>query len=69
MRSPSNHTVQIGLLNIEINIQSVHDIKIVALAQDIINHLYVCVSFLLISCSIGADLDSSRVKRRVLVLI
>ena len=64
-----NHAVQVGLLDIEVNIKPVHGFQISAPPQNIVNHLNVCVSFLGVSSGVAADLHSGRVEWCVLVLV
>jgi len=67
--SPPNHTVQVGLFDIEVNVESVHRIQIGASAQDVVHHLDVSVTSLWILCGIAADLNTGGVERCVLVLV
>ena len=47
MRSSTNHSINIALFNIEMNIQSIQDI-LIALTKKIIDHLNPDIPFLLV---------------------
>jgi len=58
MCGTANHTIDVRLLNVEVDIQSIHALKVVAFAKNIVNHLNICISFLLIFSCIPTDLNS-----------
>ena len=69
MGCATNHAIYVGLLNVKVNIKSVHHVQVGAFSEDIVNHLDVVISFLLVFCSVPTYLYSCRVKWCILILI
>ena len=68
VRCSSDHAVQVRLLDVEVHVQAVQDIQIVALTQKVVNHLNISTALLLVTSCITTDLETGRVEWRVLVL-
>ena len=69
MRCPPDHTVEVGLLYVEVNIESVDYLLAGAPAQDVIHHLYVGAAFLVVLRCVTADLDPRGIEWGVLILV
>lgn len=69
MGRSANDAVDVGLHDVEVDIESVEDFEVFAASQQVVDHLDVAVAFLLVSGGVAAYLDSSRVKWSILVLI
>ena len=69
MCSSAYHTINICFFDVKIDVQSVHYIQIIAFSKEIINHLDVRVSFLLVFCRVTTYLDPGAIERSILVLV
>ena len=69
MSCPTNHTVEVSLLNVKVYVKTVEHIQILALSKHICNHLNICTTFFNISGCIAAYLNTGRVKRSILILV
>jgi len=59
MCSTTDHAIDIGFFDVKIYVKSVQAVQMRAFAQDVVNHLDVCASLLLILGSVATDLDTS----------
>lgn len=69
MGCPTNDAVDVGLHDVEVDIESVEDFEVFAASKKVVHHLDVAVAFLLVPGGVAAYLDSSGVKWSILVLI
>lgn len=68
MGSSSYHAIKVGFFDVEVHVEPVHGFEVIAFSEDVVHHLDVRVTFLLVLRCVATYLNSSRVEGRVLVL-